>query len=177
MLRGPDGTLSEWPRSQCAVSERRERAAFHACCGRTTEVPLRPTRCIRCIGTTSAAHELPIGPRSTIVAIAMRHEEQCASSLADRSSQAKGEVRHTMAALISPSHVARKRAQRVAAACPRTRERRGRFAQPATSATHPTRAGTARFSVRLHPETQGRSCRSSLRHVAVSDAWDGRRGS
>jgi hypothetical protein len=32
--------------------------------------------CIRCIGTTSAADELPIGPRSTIVAIAMRHREK-----------------------------------------------------------------------------------------------------
>jgi len=40
------------------------------------KVPLGPTRCIRCIGTTSAAHELPIGPRSTIVAIAMRQREQ-----------------------------------------------------------------------------------------------------
>src|SRR3954471_11677977 len=34
-----------------------------------------PARCIRCIGTRSAAHELAIGPRSTIVAIAMRHHE------------------------------------------------------------------------------------------------------
>ena len=45
--------------------------------GRTTAAPLGPTRCIRCIGTTSTAYELPIGPRSTIVAIAMRQSQQC----------------------------------------------------------------------------------------------------
>src|SRR5829696_8915550 len=41
--------------------------------GRTTEAPLGPTRCTRYIGT-SAAHKLPIGPRSTIVAIAMKQK-------------------------------------------------------------------------------------------------------
>ena len=34
-----------------------------------------PAVCIRCMGMTSAAHELPIGPRSTIIAIAMRQRE------------------------------------------------------------------------------------------------------
>src|SRR5829696_3362351 len=52
------------------------RAVRGCCCGRTTKAPLGPTRCIRCIGTTSAAHELPIGPRSTIVAIATRQTGQ-----------------------------------------------------------------------------------------------------
>jgi hypothetical protein len=40
--------------------------------GRTTEALLDPTRCVRCIGTTSTAHKPPIKLRSTIVAIALR---------------------------------------------------------------------------------------------------------
>jgi hypothetical protein len=61
---------------QSAQSDHAASTAARDCSGRTTEAPLGPTRCIRCIGTTSAAHELPIGPRSTIVAIAMRQRQQ-----------------------------------------------------------------------------------------------------
>src|SRR5262249_23048220 len=48
----------------------------HALARDTTRAPLGPTRSIRCIGTTSAANVLLIGPRSTIVAIAMRQEQE-----------------------------------------------------------------------------------------------------
>ena len=53
---------------------------------RSDEQPKRlgPTRCIRCIGTTSAAHELPIRPRSTIFAIALRHEGYLKEAAAPR---------------------------------------------------------------------------------------------
>jgi hypothetical protein len=66
--------------------------ARDARCGRPREAPLGPTDCIRCIGTTQAARELPIGGCSSTVAIAMRHEEQRRPPGRGRRSQAGAAV-------------------------------------------------------------------------------------
>ena len=75
---------STMPRSRAASRawRPRSRPRLRAPADGVKRRPARRTdRCIRCIGTTSAAHELPIGPRSTIVAIAMRHDQQRAGEM------------------------------------------------------------------------------------------------